>query len=210
MLKKLRLFLLLLCICCSFSAAFSQPRVEKDSLENFIRIKDKEEREKKITRYIKSAFQNKTINDAATQKQAIIHVFANYKFDNEESITHFLESVYQRQLLKFNESRRALLLAIDEAHKSNDHYLLYLYFSHLAFLQTDEGNAIDAIYSYGLAKNEVRNLKDPYLEILLNINISDVYYKSGLYIQSLSYLDKAEQKGVAYKCKHQNFFRQIS
>lgn len=210
MLKMLRLSLSLIFICCSFKAAFSHPRVQKDSLAYYIQIKDQTEREKKVTRYIKSAFQGLPVNRAAGKKDSITHVFSNYTFDNKESITLFLESIYQRQILKFNESRRALLTAIDEAHKSNDHYLLYLYFSHLAFLQTDEGNAIDAVYSYGLAKNEVKNLHDPYLEVLLNVNISDIYYKSGLYLQSLSYLDKAQEISNTNKPKHLNVLSLIS
>ncbi|WP_205411332.1 tetratricopeptide repeat protein [Mucilaginibacter pineti] len=189
----LRLSLSLLLICCSFKAALSQPHVKKDSLVNFIQLKDQGQRERKVTRYIKSAFQNLPVEKADSTKQAIVHTFANYSFDNKEAIVHFLESVYQRQLLKFNESRRALMSAINEAHKSDDHYLLYLFFSHQAFLQTDQGNAIDAVYSYGLAKNEARKLNDPYLEVLLNVNISDIYYKSGLYAQSLSYLNKVQE-----------------
>lgn len=103
-----------------------------------------------------------------------------------------MESIYQKRLENLPGSQNALLKAIEEAHKSSDHLLLFQYFTHLAFLQTDEGNSIEAVNSYGFAKEEIKKVNDPYLEAVLNVNISDIYYKSGLYSQSLSYLNKAQ------------------
>ncbi|WP_184541802.1 hypothetical protein [Mucilaginibacter sp. FT3.2] len=155
-------------------------------------MKDQEKRETKVTRYIKSFFQNAPLNQLDKKREAITDTFARYSFENKESMLYFMESIYQKRLANLTESQNALLKAIEEAHKSNDHLLLFQYFTHLAFLQTDEGNSIEAVSSYGLAKEEIKKVNDPYLEAVLNVNISDIYYKSGLYSQSLSYLNKAQ------------------
>jgi tetratricopeptide (TPR) repeat protein len=192
-LKLLRFTLLLFIVTSSLKGAFAQPVAKKDSLVNYIEFQDQVERETKITRYIKSFFQNGPLNQLEAKKKSITDTFTGYSFPNKESMLYFMESIYQRRLSNLKESQKALVKAIDEAHKTTDHFLLQQYFIHLAFLQTDEGNFIEAINSYDLAKQEIKKLDDPRLEAILNVNISDVYYKSGLYSQSLSYLDLAQK-----------------
>lgn len=189
--KILRPTLFLLLICLS-KTALTQPHVKKDSLVDYILLTDQAKRETKVTRYIKSFFQNAPLTQLNKKKEVITDTFARYNFENKESMLHFMESIYQKRLENLPGSQYALLKAIEEAHKSSDHLLLFQYFTHLAFLQTDEGNSIEAVNSYGFAKEEIKKVNDPYLEAVLNVNISDIYYKSGLYSQSLSYLNKAQ------------------
>jgi tetratricopeptide (TPR) repeat protein len=191
-LKTLRFTILILLIC-SFKASPAQVSAKKDSLVDYILLKNQQKREDKVIRYIKSFFQNAPLNQLVAKKKAITDTFVRYNLEQRESILYFMESIYQRRLEKLHESQNALIKAIDEAHKSSNHWLLFNYFTHLAFVQTDEGNAIGAVSSYGLAKNEVKNLNDPYLEAVLNVNISDIYYKSGLYGQSISNLNQAQR-----------------
>jgi hypothetical protein len=191
-LKTLR-FTILILLMCSLKASSAQTSVKKDSLVDYVLLKDQQKREDKVIRYIKGFFQNAPLSQLVAKKKAITDTFVRYNLEQRESILYFMESIYQRRLENLQESQNALVKAIDEAHKSSDHLLLFDYFTHLAFVQTDEGNAIGAVSSYGLAKNEVKNLNDPYLEAVLNVNISDIYYKSGLYSQSLSYLNQAQR-----------------
>ncbi|MEB0263866.1 hypothetical protein, partial [Mucilaginibacter sp. 10I4] len=58
---------------------------------------------------------------------------------------------------------------------------------------TDQGNFTGAIYSYRMAKKEALSLNDDYFQTLLDINISDLYYKASLYNQSINYLDQAQE-----------------
>lgn len=189
--KTLR-FIILILLICSLTTSYAETSAKKDSLVDYILLKDQQKRENKVIRYIKLFFQNAPLNQLVAKKKAITDTFVRYNLEQKESILYFMESIYQRRLEKLQESQNALVKAIDEAHKSSDHLLLFDYFTHLAFVQTDEGNSIGAVSSYGLAKNEVKNLNDPYLEAVLNVNISDIYYKSGLYSQSLSYLNQAQ------------------
>ncbi|MDN3579932.1 hypothetical protein [Mucilaginibacter flavus] len=190
--KILRLTPILLFICL-FKATYAQAHVTTDSLTNYVLLQDQEKRETKVIKYIKTFFQSAPLPQLEAKKAAIADTFTKYNLEHKESIIYFMESIFQRRLSKLPESQNALVKAIDEAHKDNDHLLLFDYFTHLAFVQTDEGNSIGAVSSYGWAKKEVEKLNNPYLEALLNVNISDIYYKSGLYSQSLSYLDQAQR-----------------
>lgn len=199
MLKLLRWSFLVLFTCGSFNVAYSYSRaqnnsyeIQKDSLINDLSIKDQGELERRVTKFITIVLKNAPRAGISAKKQAISEVLSGFQFENKQSILLFLEGVYQEQLQKKPAAERAFLAAINEVRKTNDHYLLYLYFSHLAFLQTDKGNLIDAVYSYGVAKDELRKINDSYPEISLNINMADAYYTSGLYIQSLSCLDEAQ------------------
>ena len=209
MLKQLHCSFLIIYICCSFNLVYSYShvqnnsyQVQKDSLKDYLKIKDQGERERKVTRFITVVFRNVPHSEIGAKKQAIIEAFSDFQFENKQSILLFLEGVYQEQLQKNSVAEKAYLAAINEVRKTNDHYLLYLYFSRLAFLQTDKGNLIDAVYSYGVAKDELRKIDDPYLEIPLNVNMSDAYYTSGLYIQSLSCLDEAQSINNTNKTGH--------
>jgi len=118
-----------------------------------------------------------------------------------------------------DDAEAAMIKAIKHAGYNGDHYLMYSFLSHLAFIQTDEGNAIDAVTSYGLSKKEALKLKDPHLQMQLDVNMSDVYYKNNFYSQSLFYLNQAEElvnkyspsddhiNKIIYYNKAENFFR---
>ncbi len=205
------LCLFFLFVCCSFNVAYSYPHVQntsyeaqKDSLEDYLSIKDQGEREHKVTKFIQTVFRNIPISEIGAKRQAIIKAFSGFQFENKQSILLFLEGVYQERLQKSQNSEKALRAAINEVRKTNDHYLLYLYFSRLAFLQIDGGDLIDAVYSYGVAKSALRKMNDQYLEILLNVNLSDAYYRSGLYIQSVSCLNEAQSINNTNKLSHRN------
>ncbi|SDP25067.1 hypothetical protein SAMN05428975_0866 [Mucilaginibacter sp. OK268] len=209
MLKMLRLGLLLLLIGC-FSTAFSQTNIEKDSLLNFIRLSDKDVRDQKLVTYIKTNLNDIPVPKLKAKKDSIIKVISGYNIENRQEIVFLIESIAQRRFLKFDEAKKTLLKGIELAQKKSDHFLLYTLFSQFAFVQTGEGDAMGAIYSYGLAQNEVKKLNNPALEALLYVNISDIYYKSGLYSQSLFYLDKAQGICDRYKVRRLIVLRLIS
>jgi hypothetical protein len=209
MLKMLRLILLLLFTCC-FNVSFSQTIAEKDSLSNFIQLKDKELRDQKLVTYIKTNLNDFPLPGLKHKKDSIVNVISSYNLENKQEILLLIESIAQRRFLKFDEAKKTLVKAIEITQKQSDHFFLYTFFSQFAFVQTAEGDAIGAIYSYGLAQNEVKKLNNPFLEALLYVNMSDIYYKSGLYSQSLFYLDKAQGIYNKYKLHRLIILRLIS
>jgi hypothetical protein len=218
MLKKLNLTLLIFIL--GYSNLFAaQPAFNRDSLIKIIQTSDKAIREKKLVFYFKSYFQNSDTNQLAAGKVAITDLLFKYNLENKGAFKYFIEGIYQRRFTHLDSSENAMVKAVEHINNSTDHYLLYIFLSHLAFLQTDNGNAIGAVYSYWRAKKEVSLLNDPHLEVVMNINISDLYYKTSFYNQSLFYLDDAmkiiaEHKEkdnhlltVIYYNKAENFFR---
>jgi len=209
MLKMPRFTLLLLFICC-FSTAFSQQSAKCDSLLKFIKIKDQDLREQKIVTYIKTNFQDLPLDGLRLKKDSLSALISGFKIENSNALALLAESIYQKRILRFGEAKKLMLNAIELVQKKSDHFLLYTFFSQMAFIQTDEGDGIDAVYSYELAKGEVKKLNDPYLEAVLYINISDIYCRTGLYSQSLFYLDKAQTLSDKHKLYQMNFLRLIN
>ncbi|MDR6941255.1 hypothetical protein [Mucilaginibacter pocheonensis] len=209
MFKRLSLTLLFVLNCC-FNAAFSQQAVKRDSLLDYMQLKNQRLREQKVVNYIKANIQDTPLEGLDQEKDLIIRSISGHSLENKKALILFTQAIYQKRLLQFEAGKKSLLAAIEQVQKSSDHFLLYNFFSFMAFIQTDEGNPIDAVYSYGMAKNEVKKLQNPFLETILNVNISDIYYRTGLYSQSLFYLDKAQNLYVGYNLKEENVLRLIN
>ncbi|GAA4315417.1 hypothetical protein GCM10023149_12020 [Mucilaginibacter gynuensis] len=209
MLKKLYLSVLLLGLCCSVSLA-KQAIIKQDSLIDYIKLTDRYTREKKLVNYLKVRFLFAPEAALATSRKNLTDTLYRFNIENKEALKYFIDCIYYKRFLQLKEAENAILKAIEYAHKTDDHYLLYLFYSNMGFLQTDKGNANSAVYSYGLAKKEAIKLNDIYLQNLLNINISDVYYKNGFYSQSLYYLNKAQAAYYKYKLDYPNLFTLIN
>ncbi|MGZ3756002.1 MAG: hypothetical protein ACXVJE_12500, partial [Mucilaginibacter sp.] len=106
-------------------------------------------------------------------------------------IDYFLESIDQARQNHLSAAENALIKAIELAEKKGDHFLLYTFFSHLAFIQTFDGSTIAAVSSFRAAKNEAIKLADFRLQVVVDINISDIYFRISFYDQSLFYLRQA-------------------
>ncbi|CAN5256969.1 hypothetical protein BH09BAC6_BH09BAC6_09440 [soil metagenome] len=182
-------------------------RVNLDSLATVLKIKDRNAQEKNIFTYIVFYFQNNPARQLDTVKTAINAFLAKNNIENKEAFKYFMESLYQRRMLQPEKAENALIRGIDIAGKADDHYLLYRFLSHLAILQTDMGNIIGAISSYRMSKKEAVKLNDPFLQVLVDINISDAYYRYNFYKLSLYYLDQAND---IYTASHLNAPRLIT
>src|ERR1700744_4300438 len=216
MLRNLCVILLWACIGFRASAAIA---VAKNYPDTLLKIKDPLEKEKKLISYIRNSIQNSGTDSVSAVKTRLITFLKQHHIENAAAITCFAESLYQRRLTHMEDAEAAMIKAIGFARENQDSFLLYNFYSHLAFIQTDEGNAIEAVTNYGLAKKEAIKLEDPKLQQMIDVNISDVYYKNNLYNQSLSYLSQAEVLGkrynldnvhidkVIYYNKAENFFR---
>jgi len=208
--KKFALCILLVVFVVSRSDASAYTYLSEDSLVNFIKIKDRNLQDKKIVEYIKLRFQQGPENTIPEGRTEVYQKLDKYKVDDREALKFFIESTVQRRLSKLPEAETAMVKAIDQASKSKADFLIYSFISHLAFIQTDRGNPIGAIYSYGLAQKQALKLNEPLLQVYLNINISDLYYKLNLYSQSLYYLNLAFHIKEENKIKDDRFYTIIS
>ncbi|TFF39798.1 tetratricopeptide repeat protein [Mucilaginibacter psychrotolerans] len=202
---------------------FHQPKINQDTLANILQQKDDFLRQKRLVLFIKNYIQASEISKLNAVKDTINQAFSKYAMIDRDAFATFMTSfaLYKQHNLK--DAELNMNRAIQLAEKLNDAHLLFQFYTYLGFIQTDQGNFIAAIYSYRLAKKEVLKLKDKLKDnrpqASLNINISDLYYKSGFYTQSLNYLDKAlalianDEKNmtllssVLYYNKSENYFR---
>jgi tetratricopeptide (TPR) repeat protein len=190
-----------------------------NNLNDILQLKDQNLRERKLTKYIEVYFENIQIDSFNTAKTRLDGLLFKNNIENQEALDCFIQSFYYSKLSRVNEAEFTLLKAIELAEKNSDHYLLYSFFTYLAIIQNNIGNTIAAISSYRLANKEAMMMGDSYLQILLDINISDMFYRNSFYDQSLRYLDQAmaiivknrvdEQrlKNAIYFNKAENYFR---
>lgn len=193
--------------------------IKSDSLFNILKINNRNLREGRLINYIKSVFEDNPIGSLSNAKVEIDKLLIKYNVENKAALDYFIESIYHLRVAHLTAAENAMLKAIDLAGKKPDHYLLYAFFTHLAFLQTYAGNTIEAVSSFRVAKKEAITLDDPYLQIIINVNISDICYRNHLYSLSLFYLNQAQSiiavhsikeqrlKNVIYYNKAENYFR---
>jgi hypothetical protein len=217
MLKKV--VLLLLFFCYALYAVAALPQAKEDSVIHGLQLKDPYVKEKKLISYLKDYFGNIRTSNYEAAKASMHELFLRNNLNNAQIFDLFIASIYHNRTLQITEAKNDLFAGIDLAAKSNDHYLLYEFLTHLAFIQTYEGNAIGAISSFRMAKRETVILNDAYLQAAVNVNISDIYYKYNFYNQSLYYLSQAlaisiehqvhetRLKNVIYYNISENYFR---
>jgi len=205
--------------CITLKVSAVTPLIDVNSLKTILKIENQFEREKKIVGYIKNSLLLSSEFDLLATKKELNNTLAQLHVENAVAFEYFTESMYQRRLVHMDDAEAAMLKAIKFAGYNHDHYLVYSFLSHLAFIQTEEGNAIDAVTSYGLSKKETLKINDPHLQVQIDVNMSDVYYKNNFYSQSLFYLNQAELLNkkhgaddmnvnkVIYYNKAENFFR---
>jgi hypothetical protein len=196
--------------------------LKPDSIVHALRLTDYNLKERKLLKFIGDYFGGITIDSIAANKVKVEQLFNDYNLNNRKAYELYIESIYQNRLLNSDVAQSDLLKATEIAAKARDYYLLYTFFSHLAFIQTYNGNAIGAIANFGEAKNQAIILDDPYLEVIIDINISDIYYRYDFYGQSLDYLDHAQKivfrqhmndprlRNIIFYNKCENYFRMKS
>jgi tetratricopeptide (TPR) repeat protein len=200
-----------------------QPKINQDTLVNIIQQKDYFIRQNKLIRFIKNY-----VNASQPEKLVAVQDTFNQSFErnnlaNRVAFSNFMKSLALNKQHQLKDAEAYMSKAISLAKKENQSNLLFQFYSHLGFIQTDRGNFIGAIYNYRLATKEVTKLRDKIKDnrpqAALNINISDLYYKTGFYAESLNYLDRAQELlknddvnrpqliSVIYYNKSENYFR---
>lgn len=232
MLKKLTvtlsfftLFLQVVCVCAQQVPVTQQKinKLSKDTLINILSQPDAFQREKRLISFVKTYIQVTDSSKLSTAQERLKNYFSEYNLPNRNIFTYFIKSIAYNKLHNLTQAELNMAKAVQIAEKDNQAYLSFQCLSHLGFIQTDKGDYIGAIYSYRLANTNVRKLRDKFKDVrreaALNINISDLFYKSGLYAQSLNYLNNADAllkddttaqrllSSAVYYNKSENFFR---
>jgi hypothetical protein len=198
----------------------AQILINRDTLVNILQQKDQPGRQARLIRFVKTYLQSAPANEAAAGRDSLFTLFDKYGLQNKEAFVYFTEGIYLNKIKNLKGAESQMEKAIQLATQKDDSFLLYQFTTHLGFIQTDQGNFTGAIYSYRMAKQQALKLKDNFLQALLDVNISDLYYKSSFYTQSINYLDQAldilrldngmymkRLAVVIYYNKSENYFR---
>lgn len=200
-----------------------QPTINRDTLSAILDQKDYYIRQSKLIKFLKNYLQASLPDHLNAVRDTFNRVFENSDMQNKLAYADFMQGFIYNKQHNLRQAEFYMGRAIQKARVNNEPYLLFQFYSHLGFIQTDKGDFIGAIYSYRLATKEVVKLRDKVKDnrpqVSLNINISDLYYKSGFYAESLNYLDKAlallindpvnkpQLISVVYYNKSENFYR---
>jgi hypothetical protein len=199
--------------------ANARSSLKTDSLLNIFGIKERDLKVKLLVKYIKDNLLNSPNNELYASKTGIDGFLDKYNVQDKDAYKYFNESIYQQRLLHMDACENDLIKAIQSADKNGDYFLSYTLLSYLAYIQTEEGNVVGAVSSYRIAKKNAIKLNDTNLQMIIDINISDVYYKNDFYSLSLFYLNQAEAignrfwpddlrvKNSIYYNKSENFYR---
>jgi len=165
---------------------------EKVNLLKIFELKDAEKQKRQlvidIPRYL-NGIKTDDLDGAIAELNDLI---VQYKIDDAKGMSLLIDAQRLVQLKQPGAADSVLKKAIKQAFDNDDHYLLYACFTRIAFIRLAQGNFMQTILNYGQAKKEATKLNDPYLQVLIDINISDSYYKNSLYEQALFYLTEAQ------------------
>ncbi|MES2807281.1 MAG: hypothetical protein V4619_01565 [Bacteroidota bacterium] len=190
MFKNSRLvILLLLTFCCFRVAAFSG--VDSDFLK-ILQQTDKDTQKRQLVKYIRGYFRSKPVEGLLSRKAEIGDQFVEYKLDDRAVFNYFIDYLYKVRIGRLGSAETSLVKAIQLVLKNKDEYLLYVFYTELGFLQSDNGNATEAVYSYSIAGKKALVLENATYQVTVDINLSDIFHRNGLYKQSLSHLRHAQ------------------
>lgn len=189
-------------ICLFVRVAYGRsPGVSADSLIRINAISNAEQRQKALFFFIQSVFVNVPPDSLKKTKVEMQVLLEKYNGENAAAYAYFIENECLQRTGHFSKAQYPLIRAAEEAGRTQNHYLSYAFLTNLAFLQTYLGNTIDAMSSFRAAKIETVILNDPYLQVVVAINLSDLDYKNDFYSQSLFYLNQAQSIMALHQMK---------
>lgn len=187
--KNTGFLLFIVLFCCR--AAFAAEHVNADSLLIILQQKNGPQKEKQLILSLRYYYSGRPQRTLAAAKRQLDSLLAVFPVPDAQAVSLFAETMYRMELKQYEQAETALVRAIALADTKDDHYLLYGCFIQLAFLQNLKGNTTAAVTSFREARKVASRLSDGYLQVLVDINISDIYYRNKLHGESLVYLDQA-------------------
>jgi predicted negative regulator of RcsB-dependent stress response len=174
------------------SAFANAESFKNDSLLAILKNKTSVTQKRDLIIYLRYAFGDMPVKDLNTARQQTAKLLRSFHEQDSDGIIYFVDAICRLRGQDYRGAQNFLLKAIEEANLSNDHYVLYASFTHLAFVNTDEGNVIAAISSFRNAKKEATIVDDAYLQALIDVNLSDTYYRNAMLSHALLCLNEAQ------------------
>jgi hypothetical protein len=151
----------------------------------------KEHRQQKIIRLCYDRFLRSSSYDHL--KTSMVDSLVKYDLSGQQELRNLIQILILRRNFELEKANKLITQSIVIAMQHSERIFLYQFYLNQAYIETDLGNSLTAIYSYRLARKIAEDVDDPNLFIVTDIGISDIYTNIGLYSQALNYLDQAEK-----------------
>ena len=174
------------------SALAAQTSVKNDSLISILKKKDIAVKKRELILYLRYSFGDMPLKDLKQSKSQTAEILQSNHEPDSEGLILFVDGICKFREKDYTGAQNSFLKAVEEADKNEDHYLLYACFTHMAFLQNEQGNEIEAISDFRAAKKEATIVNDAYLQIVIDVNLSDIYYRNKMFNNALFYVNEAE------------------
>jgi len=168
-----------------------QAEIKDDSLTSILQNKDVAVKKRELILYLRFAFGDMPLSDLENAKAHAIQTLKSANEPGSEGLVLFIEGVCKYRIKDYPAAQHLFLKAVEKADQTEDHYLLYACFTHMAFLQNEQGNEIEAISDFRAAKKEATIVNDAYLQIVIDVNLSDIYYRNKMFSNALASLSEA-------------------
>ncbi|HVV55341.1 MAG TPA: hypothetical protein VHC47_08455 [Mucilaginibacter sp.] len=166
--------------------------MQKDSLLSILKHNERPTRERDLIFYIRYSFGDMPKEELVAARETTVGLLHSFHVPDSEGLTYFIDAICKLRQNNYPATQNLLIKAIEKAYQNDDHYLLYACFTHMGFIQTDKGNIIAAVSSFREAKKEADIVNDAYLQVVIDINLSDIYYRNRMFGQALFYLNQAQ------------------
>ncbi|MBV8391200.1 MAG: hypothetical protein JO080_15450 [Mucilaginibacter sp.] len=194
-----------------FGSAFaSAAAIKNDSLLAILNNKDAAVKKRDLIFYLRFEFGDMPQKDLLQARNETVQILQSANEPDREGLILFIDGICQYRERKYSDAQTTFLEAIQKADQNEDHYLLYACFTHLAFITNEHGDEIEAISDYRAAKKEATIVDDAYLQIVIDINLSDIYYRNKMFNNALFYLNEAQTLISSNKVKMQRLENSVN
>jgi len=191
--------------------AFAEPAmIKNDSLTAILKKKDIAIKKRELIFYLRYAFGDMPLKDLEQAKVQTAQTLQSNHEPDSEGLILFVDGICKLRENNFPAAQNSFLKAVEKADQNEDHYLLYACFTHMAFLQNEQGNEIEAISDFRAAKKEATIVNDAYLQIVIDVNLSDIYYRNKMFNHALFYLNEAQLLITSNKVKVQRMENSVN
>jgi len=201
--------ILILILLLYYNSLRASDHVSADSLLTILKQKRDDQQHKRLVLSIRYYYSGRSAANLNSAKEQLDSLLSASPPANAEAVKSLAETLYFMECKSYVRAEKALVRGITLASDVADHYLLYACFTQLAFIQALQGKTTEAINSFRLARREAIQLNDPYLQILVDINISDTYYQNKLHVQALHFLNEAQRLLISNQLNEPNFVMMI-
>jgi len=170
----------------------SSAAIKTDSLISILKNKDATIKKRELILYLRYGFGDMPQQDLEQARAQTAQILRSAHEPDSEGLILFIDGICQYRKQNYTSAQNTFLKAIEKADQNEDHYVLYACFTHMAFIQNTLGNEIDAISYFRAAKKEATIVNDAYLQIVIDINLSDIYYRNKMFSNALFYLNEAQ------------------